>query len=137
MIANALHVKRAALDFKAFSRDDIVLMVQALRKVDKTGFSAYVGDQSTDEQINDAIKQVRYCKMVSNGRKGTGGAGYEVLIDHDKLNKGDDQYPSKGIKYHLVCVKAYKRKDDSGDDWLHANIYDGSSQPVKRGVAVR
>lgn len=124
---NALNVPdKEVINFKTFTRDEVVAILQILRNVDPLGHSAYLGTHSTAQQIDDAVVSVTYGKVTKSGRKYVGGPSYTVVIDHSKLNHSDDQYPKTSKREHLVIVKAYKRKDKTGY-YLLGNIFDGKT----------
>lgn len=123
--SNAMHIaNKDEINLKAFNRDEMVAIMQNLRKIDPIGHSAYLGENSTPEQINEAVVSVTYCKVMPSGRKYVGGPSYTVVIDHDKLNHGDTKFPQTGKREHKVVVKIYKRKDKTGY-YLYSNIFDG------------
>lgn len=134
---NALNVD-STLDLKALTREDVVASYIALRTVDPTGFSAYLGKNSTDEQIEAAVIGVRYLKVYANGQKCLGGVGYDVLIDHTKLNHEGDKYAYTEPRFHLTTFKVRKSKVRPGTSFLYGNIFDGKKTPtVARGGQVR
>ena len=128
----------SALNLKSLTREDIVQAFIALRVVDPTSFSAYLGTNSTDEQIAAAVGNIRYLKVYANGRKSLGGVGYEVIIDHTKLNHEDDRYAYTDVRFHLVTCKARKSRVRPGTSFLYGNIFDGSKMPIiARGRKLR
>lgn len=117
-------VNKEEINIKAFNRDEVVAIMQNMRKIDYLGHCAYLGEHSTPQQIDDAVVSVTYGKVTPSGRKYVGGPSYTVVIDHDKLNHSDDRHPQTGKKAHMVIMKIYKRKDKTGF-YLYGNIFDG------------
>lgn len=109
------------LDLKAFDKEGMVELLYSMLKHDSFGYEVYIGKGATKEQLREAIVGVTYVKVQPAGRKYSGGPRYDVVIDHSKLPRADEQ---RVLKHWVILTpRKYRGK---AENWIATNIFDGS-----------
>ena len=109
-----------AVDLKAFDKEGIVDLLYSMLKFDRFGYEVYIGEGATKEQLRDAIVSVKFEKVSRGGRKYSGGPQYNVVIDHRKLTRADNQ----AVEQHNVILTPRKYRGQP-KHWIQTNIFDG------------
>ena len=108
------------IDLKSLDKEAIVGLIYSMLKFDRFGYEVYIGEGATKEQLRDAIVSVKFEKVSRGGRKYSGGPQYNVVIDHSKLTRADEQQ----VLQHNVILTPRKYRGQPMH-WIQTNIFDG------------